>query len=883
MRAIQENLASVAREIESAEDKVEKYKKKGSSKISGAHQNVNNAVAEWDSQAPLVFEKLQGIDEARLVMLKDVLTRYETSEVDKAQRVVSLCEGNLNSLLSFDSQDEIKVYALQIQTNGVARTARTSSRHAPPPASPMHETASSASTVQSSVAVASPSGKRRTSVATVDTITSSPNSSRSKFSRMSTILRPGKSEGSRRGLFGHKDKDKNKYREQIDVSPVREPSHMSTETASIASSRSRSSRPEPPPYRTTSGAVPVLSSPATQAPGSAVTSPQSAAPFVVTNGNGYIEDPDAINVIGTVDHSDRPTPAAPLPSQLTQPVPASQPQPQQPQVDSEGFSIPQPISKDSALASLEDDLTAYHDQQSTINVDIQSQTIKDERDDAQAAVERVAASLRSRPTISGRSMRGRRGEIQSKLIAPGTEVDVTPPAHGVPPPPPPHRGEHTVPASSVVPIEEETATVPAEIVQPVESVSEPEMAFDNVVVEPNETAEREPIVKKAREPEAEEQKVEEMIEPIPPTESIVVASPPVLSPLSTDTSATQKGVEMGPESAVTSEQYYSTSSATPFTPTTPQEYYSPIAQPLQQAPVAQRMESTTSTITSPTSSTKAAAEHPQESIVPGLSSSIVETVHLSLQNGVPTRALIVGEIALSFSSTTTTSPSLAPLRLTNTSGLARVMPNQSLLVPSESAGEYIVDAAALSSAPAIAFKYSITSPSYAPIIVDPIWKFEAHQTSVMLYYFLNPDFPVDELVVSDFSIEVAIEGARATTCRSKPSGVFDQETAKLSIPIAGEGHEVTLRKGDEKVQVLVRFLNEGLAREPSSGGVVVKFRYSPPEAMDGVCVEVLDVGKKGGEETDDPFADEAAAEAEWSLVPVVRSVVAGQYFAAASG
>ncbi|KAK9375679.1 Muniscin C-terminal mu homology domain-containing protein [Lipomyces chichibuensis] len=881
MRVIQENLSSVAREIESAEEKVEKYKKKGSSKIAGAHQNVNNAVAEWDSQAPLVFEKLQGIDEARLVMLKDVLTRYETSEVDKAQRVVSLCEGNLNSLLSFDPQDEIKVYALQIQTNGVPHTARTSSRYAPRPASTTQETASSESTVQSAVAIASPSGTRRTSVATADTALSSPNSSKSKFSRMSTMLRPGKSEGSRRGLFGHKGKDKNKYREQIDVSPVRESSHMSTETASIASSRSRSSRPEPPPHRTTSGAVPVLSSPATQSPGSAATSPQSAAPFVVTKGNGYIEDPDAINVVGTVDHSGRPTPAAPLPSQSIQPVPALQPEAQQPQVDSEGFSIPQPISKESALASLEDDLTAYHDQQSTIKVDIQSQTIKDEQDDAQAAVERVAASLRSRPTISGRSMRGRRGEIQSKLIAPGTEVS-TPPVHGVPPPPPPHRGEHALPASSVVPIEEETATVPAEIVQPVESVSEPEVAFDNVVEEPNGTAEIEPIVEKAREPEAAEQKVEEKIEPIPPTESIAVASPPVLSPLSTDTAVTQKGKEMATEAAVPSEQYYSTSSATAFTPTTPQEYYSPITQPLQQAPVAEQMEST-SIITSPTPSTDAAAEHPQESIVPGLSSSIVETVHVSLQNGAPTRALIVGEIALSFSSTTTTSPSPAPLRLTNTSGIDRVMPNQSLLAPSESAGEYIVDAATLSSAPAIAFKYSISSPSYAPIIVDPIWKFEAHQTSVMLYYFLNPDFPVDELTVSDMSIEVAIEGALATACRSKPSGVFDQESAKLSIPIAGEGHEVTLRKTDEKVQILVRFLNEGLARESSSGGVVVKFRYSPPSAMDGVCVEVLDVGKKGGEETDDPFADEAATEAEWSLVPVVRSVVAGQYFAAASG
>ncbi|KAK9324791.1 Muniscin C-terminal mu homology domain-containing protein [Lipomyces orientalis] len=884
MRAIQENLSSVAREIESAEDKVEKYKKKGSSKIAGAHQNVNNAVAEWDSQAPLVFEKLQGIDEARLVMLKDVLTRYETSEVDKAQRAVSLCEENLNSLLSFDPQDEIKMYGLQIQTNGVPHTARTSSRHPPPPPPHIHQTASPASTVYSAVAVPSPampspSSKRRTSVATADTSSSSPSSSKSKFSRMSTILRPGKGETGRRGLFGHKDKDKNKYREQIDVSPVREPSHMSSETASIASSRSRSSRPEPPPPRTTSGAVPVLPTPATVASGPTTTSSQPVPPFVITNGNGNIEDPDAINVIGTVDHSDLPIPIAPPPSQPIQPVLASQPQPQPqlPQVDSEGFSIPPPIAKDSALASLEDDLTASHEQ-SSIKVDIQSQTIKDEQDDAQAAVERVAASLRSRPTISGRSMRGRRGEIQSKLFTGGsTELDATQGAHSIPPPPPPHRGEPGVP--SVAPIEEEAALGPAEITEGLENVSEPGTVFDNLVETQNEAAEAAPVVEKEAVPEAVEERFEEKTEQVPPAEYPSVASPPVLSPLSTEPAVTEKAAESVPESVVTSEPYYSPISAAPFTP---QDSYTPVVEPVQRAaPVAQRMESSTS-ITSPTSSTTVAAEHPQESIVPGLSSSVVETVHASLQNGAPTRVLIVGEIALSFASTTTSTPSPVPLRLTNTSALDRVLPNQSFLAPSESEDEYVLHSATLSSAPAIAFKYSITSLSYAPIIVDPIWKFEPHQTSVMLYYFVNPDFPVDQLTVSEMSIQVAIEGARATACRSKPSGVFDQETAKLSIPIAGEGQEVTLRKTDEKVQVLVRFLNDGLAKESSAGGVVVKFRYSPPSDLEGVGVEVLDVAKKSGQETVDPFADEAGAEGEWSLVPVVRSVVAGQYFATES-
>ncbi|KAK9235692.1 Muniscin C-terminal mu homology domain-containing protein [Lipomyces kononenkoae] len=851
MRAIQENLSRVAREIENAEDKVEKYKKKGSSKIAGAHQNVNNALAEWDSQAPLVFEKLQVIDEARLLMLTDVLTRYETYEVDKAQQVVSLCEANLNALLSFDSQDEIKLYALQIQTNGVPRTARISSRHAAPPPPPMHQTLSPASTVQSPVAVASPTSKRRSSVATADTNMSSPNSSRSRFSRMSTMLRPGgKGENGRRGLFGLRDKDRNKYSEQIDVSPVREPSQVSAETESIDSNRSRLSRPEPPPHRTTSGAVPVV----LQAPGPGETLNQ---PGIVTNGNAYVQDPDAIDVIGTYH------PAVPPPLQAMQPVPVSQFPPQQPQVDSEGYSIPPPVSKEeTGPVSLEDeeDLTAHQDQQPGIKVDIQSQTIKDEHEDAQAAVERVAASLRSRPTISGRSVRGRRGEIQSKSTGP--ELNSSQVAHGIPPPLPPHRGEHAAVVPAVEFIEEQPSTLPAGTVPPVETVSEPEVGLEKIVGQTNEIGEGEPIAEKEGGVEAAGPQSDESI---PKTEPAVAQAPPVLPPLSTDTtSVTEKASEV--VAAVPSEQYYT-----------------PIITSQPQVPTVQRIESMTSSVTSPTWSTTAAEEHPQESIVPGLSSSVVETVHVSLQNGAPIRTLIVGEIALAFASSTSPSPMPVPVRLTNTSGLDRVLPNKSLLVPSESGveGEYTLDAGTLSSAPAIAFKYSNTSFAYAPIIVDPIWKFEPRQTSVMVYYYLNPDFVVDELTVSDLSIEVGIEGAVATACRSKPSGVFDQEHGRLSIPIAGDGQEVRLRKTDEKVQVLVRFLNEGLARESSSGGVVVKFRYSPPAAMEGVCVEVLDVAKKSAE-PDDPFADEAGAEGEWSLVPVVRSVVAGRYFAASS-
>ncbi|KAI9823987.1 MAG: hypothetical protein M1826_007581 [Phylliscum demangeonii] len=100
----QSNLATMAKEIESAIDKADKLRKKGgkasAGKVANAASDLEAATAQWNSQAPYVFENLQSVDETRLNLLRDVLTQFETHGVDQVERERVLAEECLNALLN---------------------------------------------------------------------------------------------------------------------------------------------------------------------------------------------------------------------------------------------------------------------------------------------------------------------------------------------------------------------------------------------------------------------------------------------------------------------------------------------------------------------------------------------------------------------------------------------------------------------------------------------------------------------------------------------------------------------------------------------------------------------------------------------------------------
>lgn len=114
---IQTNLNSMAKEVESAQDRSDKLKRKGAKaaagKVATATTDVETAMGQWDSQAPFVFESLQAADETRLNHLRDVLTQFQTHEVDQVERNRVTAENCLNALLNLETADEIGAFVAQ--------------------------------------------------------------------------------------------------------------------------------------------------------------------------------------------------------------------------------------------------------------------------------------------------------------------------------------------------------------------------------------------------------------------------------------------------------------------------------------------------------------------------------------------------------------------------------------------------------------------------------------------------------------------------------------------------------------------------------------------------------------------------------------------------
>lgn len=136
------NLSALAKELANAQKKAQKLDAKGSNKAEGAQSNVDAATTQWESQAPFVFEQLQALDEGRVNHLRDVLTQFQTHELDAVERGRASAESCLNALLNVETADEIKTFTTRARGQTPTLTSRRDSVPAPsrtaagPPAPP---------------------------------------------------------------------------------------------------------------------------------------------------------------------------------------------------------------------------------------------------------------------------------------------------------------------------------------------------------------------------------------------------------------------------------------------------------------------------------------------------------------------------------------------------------------------------------------------------------------------------------------------------------------------------------------------------------------------------------------------------------------------------
>jgi len=103
MGTMQDNLAAMAKELDTAQ---RKHAKKGST----SSDPVDSATSQWEAQAPYVFEQLQALDESRVNHLRDALTQLQTHEIDCVERSKVSAESALNALLSVETSEEISTF-----------------------------------------------------------------------------------------------------------------------------------------------------------------------------------------------------------------------------------------------------------------------------------------------------------------------------------------------------------------------------------------------------------------------------------------------------------------------------------------------------------------------------------------------------------------------------------------------------------------------------------------------------------------------------------------------------------------------------------------------------------------------------------------------------
>jgi hypothetical protein len=133
MNTISANLASMARDLDDAQDKSDKLSKKGAKanaqKVEAASARLESVSQQWQSQAPFIFETLQALDESRVNQLRDLLTQYQTHEADAAQQTQDHAAATLAIMLEISTETEVLSFAQKVTGNKRAPTRASTRQH----------------------------------------------------------------------------------------------------------------------------------------------------------------------------------------------------------------------------------------------------------------------------------------------------------------------------------------------------------------------------------------------------------------------------------------------------------------------------------------------------------------------------------------------------------------------------------------------------------------------------------------------------------------------------------------------------------------------------------------------------------------------------------
>jgi len=388
------NLQVMAKELDEAQDKSDRLNKKGgkanAQKVEMANAKLESASQQWESQAPFIFETLQALDEQRTNHLRDVLTQYETHEVDQATRAQATAEETLNVMLEINTEQEIQTWAARMSAGRPKLERRTVTRQssivasstlAPPPNPSANEDDISEPSLRNEPHQGEPAPRNPDG-----TVSDRGLESRLR-SRIGTML--GRRRQSIHGGFGQLSPSKSSgpFGRGLSSSHGRSVSPRAS-SQNLGDSNNRLSS--------------LAESPDTPKPGG-TTDGKGKPAHDGTNGAGDENTRPVGTVVNGVvtaeDIFDAPAPDGPLPQSK-----AAAPEPQK---DAEGFTIP--AAKDDPISQAQKEAAAEEPEQ-VFKLNIQNEPVADEDADAkQAAISSVANTLSmAMPSRKAGTIRGRR-------------------------------------------------------------------------------------------------------------------------------------------------------------------------------------------------------------------------------------------------------------------------------------------------------------------------------------------------------------------------------------------------------------------------------------------------------------------------------------------
>lgn len=420
------NMASLATTAATAQRDSDKLTAKGgkanASKLESANSKLQNAHQQWDAQAPFIMETFQMLDEARLNHLRELLTQYQTHELQALTDRRRSIEKAMNALLEVDTAQEIKNWA-QAMTVGKPITERRARQLSMNPsigsvASPDSPAPTSSHGDDMSSHSNSQDHGRGKWISSPLYLAPLPNTSvEPRIKRIGTML--GRRRQSIHGGFARA------------TSPTKMPVPFNRSGSRDGSRPS----PSPRPSITNLNDPPRLSSLAE--------SPPSQSPSGQLNGfvgslfNRDPRSPGRSSVAGSTragsaDLSEAPSPHTAPPASLIRSPDSSR--------DSEGFSSPAPLNDPISLAQQE---AAQELDQPQFKVDIRNEPIPEQDADAQAALSNVTNTLRTSvavpPTRKQGTIRGRR-DVRNTMYNPtalempiAEQAPLPPPSPNLPP------------------------------------------------------------------------------------------------------------------------------------------------------------------------------------------------------------------------------------------------------------------------------------------------------------------------------------------------------------------------------------------------------------------------------------------------------------------